>query len=213
VQDVGGSGTVAVNQFSETASQNLVLFVFTTALISASFVVAARRHGVLHRSLSTRSSPAQILIGLCVAILLVTFVQSTIIVVLGAAVFRVDWGSPWPAFVLIVVTNLAAAAGGVFVGAVGRNPDRTAAMAPILGIGLAVVGGCVIPLELFPDALRSVAHVVPQFWAVSGWSSLIFDGGDLRTIAGDVVVLVAFGAALLAAALAVFGRQLRRSAI
>jgi ABC-2 type transport system permease protein len=213
VVTVGGADGVPLSRFSQTAAQNLVLFVFMTAMISASFVVTARRHGVLRRSLSTSASPAQVLVGLCLAILAVTFVQSTVIVLIGSVVFRVDWGPPVVAAVLILITNLAAAALGVLLGAVGRNPDRTAAMAPILAIALAVVGGCIIPLELFPDSLRTVAHVVPQYWAVSGWQSLIFDGAGLSAITMNLSVLLAFAAGSLAIALGVFGRQLRRSSV
>jgi ABC-2 type transport system permease protein len=207
VRDVGSTATT-INRFSLTASQNLVLFVFTTALISATFVVAARRHGVLRRSLSTRASPAQVMTGLCLAILIVTFAQSVIIVGLGSIVFGIDWGDPLAATLLIVTTDIAAAAAGIFLGVVGRNPDRTASMAPIIGVGLAVIGGCVIPLELFPGSLLGVAHAVPQFWAVSGWQSLIFDGSGVGGVVGDLAVLASMAVTLFVVAILVFRRQL-----
>jgi ABC-2 type transport system permease protein len=144
-----------------------------------------------------------------VAILAVTFVQSITILVIGAAVFNVDWGNPAAAGALVVATNLAAAAAGVCIGAFGRNPDRTAALAPILGIALAIIGGCILPLELFPASLRAVAHGVPQYWAVSAWQQLIFDGAHTANIAASLAVLLTSAAALFALAIASFTRELR----
>lgn len=209
VEDVGATGAVPFNRFALTASQNLVLFVFVTAMVGAALVVSARRHGVLRRSLSTRSSPTQVLAGLCLAILVVTVLQSLVILALGSLVFNVNWGDPVAAMALVLVTDLTAAAAGICVGALGLNPDRTASMAPLLAIALAVVGGCVLPLELFPDSLLTLAHAVPHFWAVQAWQRLLFDGASLSDIAPNLAVLGGLAVVLFGIAVVAFGREWR----
>jgi ABC-2 type transport system permease protein len=126
-------------------------------------------------------------------------------------VFRIEWGDPLAAAALVLCADAAAASAGVLLGAVGRNPDRTTAMAPIVAVGLAVVGGCVIPLELFPASLVTVAHGVPHFWAVRGWEALLFDGARIGDIAIDLLVLAAVAVGLMATAMVLFRRQLGRT--
>jgi ABC-2 type transport system permease protein len=82
------------------------------------------------------------------------------------------------------------------------------AIAPVVGIVLGALGGCMIPLEFFPPSMRAVAHVVPQFWAVTAWQRLVFDGAGIAGIAGPVGVLAAFAVVFLALAAIVLQRDL-----
>lgn len=200
--------TTTPGRFSQTVTQNLVLFIFTNALAGSAFLVAVRRNGMLQRSLSTAASHGEILTGLWLSILTVAVVQSAVIVVMGSLVFRVSWGDPASAVALVAVSDLAAAAGGLFVGTLAHDADRAGALAPIVGIVAGVLGGCIVPLEIFPPALVAAAHAVPQYWAVEGWTRLIFDGGGLGDVAPNLVVLAGFAAALVAGSVVLLRREL-----
>ena len=49
-----------------------------------------------------------------------------------------------------------------------------------------------VPLEVFPPVMRTIAHVTPHFWAVDSWQRLIFDGDGLGAILPALGVLVGF---------------------
>lgn len=198
-----------LSRFSFTAPQNLVLFVFLNGLTAAIMLVDARRSGVLRRMLSTPASPGLVVLGLALGWLALAIAQSLLLVAIGALAFGVSWGSAPAAAALIVVFALVGAGGGMLVGAIGRDSDRVGATAPIIGIVLAALGGCMVPLEVFPDAMRAVAHAVPHSWAVTAWEELIFDGGGIGDIAPNLAVLLGFAAAMLAAGAAVLRRELR----
>jgi ABC-2 type transport system permease protein len=66
------------------------------------------------------------------------------------------------------------------------------------GLGLAALGGCMVPLEIFPDTMVKIAHITPHAWGLDGFAELIRRGGDLGSIAGEVAVLTGFAAVLLA---------------
>lgn len=210
VQDVGSGRVETLSRFSLVAPQNLVLFVFINSMATAALIVQARRSGILRRALATRTGIGTILLGLGAGWLAFALVQSGLILALGALAFGVDWGDPLAAALLVVVFALVGCGAGLLVGAIGRDEDRVGAITPIVGIVLGALGGCMVPLEVFPPAMRAVAHATPQYWAISAWQSLVFDGESVRAIAGSLAVLAGLAVVLVSAATAILRRDLTR---
>ena len=106
---------------------------------------------------------------------------------------------------------LVGAGAGLLVGAVGDNEDRVSSVAPPVGIVLGALGGCMVPFEVFPPTMQTIAAAVPHTWAVNGWRNVVFDGGGIVDIAGSIAVLAAWSLALLVAATVVLRRRLTRA--
>lgn len=187
-------------RFSLVVPQELVLFVFINAMAAAALIVSARRNGVLRRSFATPTRTSVVLAGLGLGWLSLSLVQSGLIVGVGALLFDVDWGDPLGAALLVVAFALVGCGAGLLVGAIGKNEDRVSSITPILGLVLAALGGCMVPLEIFPPAMRTIAHVTPHYWAVEAWQRLVFDGVGVGGIAGSLGVLLAFAVVLVAIA-------------
>jgi ABC-2 type transport system permease protein len=60
-----------------------------------------------------------------------------------------------------------------------------------------MLGGCMWPLEIVPDAMRTAGHFVPHAWAIDAWTTVLSRGGDLFDIGRQVLVLLAFALGLL----------------
>ena len=208
VRNVGDTHAADVSRFSQTAPQNLVLFVFITSLASGSLIVQARRQGVLRRAVATRTGVGTILFGLGLGWFAIALVQSVIILAVGAIFFGVDWGAPLPAALLVIDFAMVGCGAGLLLGALGRDEDKVSSIAPVLGIVLGALGGCMIPLEVFPPAMLAAAHAVPQYWAIRSWRELIFDGAGTAAIAPALGVLALYAAALGAAAAVLLRRSL-----
>jgi ABC-2 type transport system permease protein len=56
------------------------------------------------------------------------------------------------------------------------------------------------PFEVFPDWLRSAAHITPHAWAIDAFSEVIQRGGGIGQIGLELTVLVLAGCLLLVAA-------------
>jgi ABC-2 type transport system permease protein len=207
-RDVGSGRAATLSRFSLTAPQNLVLFVFISAAASSAAIVRMRRGGLLRRVLASPVSAAMLTGGIAAGWFAIATCQSLIIIVVGTLLFGVDWGDPLAATVLVTVYALVGSGVGLLTGAAARDADRVGAIAPVVGIVLGALGGCMIPLEFFPPSMRAVAHVVPQFWAVTAWQRLVFDGAGVAGIAGPVGVLAAFAVVFLALAAIVLQRDL-----
>ena len=202
VVDVGAPSRSELSQFSLTAPQNLVLFVFINSLAGAASLVSMRRRGVLRRVLSGPTSTSQVITGLAAAWFALALFQSAIVLAVGRVAFGVDWGDPVAATALTVAFALVGAGAGLLVGAVFDDPDRVSAAGPPIGVLLGALGGCMVPLEVFPAAMETVARATPHYWAMSAWQQLIFDGGGVGAIVGHLAVLLAVAAALLVLAAA-----------
>ncbi|MGH1555849.1 hypothetical protein ACRAWF_40520 [Streptomyces sp. L7] len=63
-----------------------------------------------------------------------------------------------------------------------------------------MLGGCMWPLALVPDWLRTAGHALSHAWAVDAWTTLLSKNGDVTAILGDLAVLALFAAALIGTA-------------
>ncbi len=189
-----------LSRFALTAAQNLVLFTFINSLTAAGLIVIVRRDRVLQRALSAPVSVSTVVAGLTGGWFVLALTQSLLIVVIGAVFFGVGWGDPVAASILIVLFALVGCGAGVAVGAIARDADRVGAVTPVVGIILGALGGCLMPLEIFPDAMLAVARFTPHYWAMTAWQNLVFDRGGVADIAGSLAVLAVFAGALIALA-------------
>lgn len=205
---VGGGEARDLSRFSLVAPQNLVLFVFITSLSGGAYLVTVRRAGVLRRVASTPTGTGTLLWGVAVGWFSIALAESALILTIGALAFGVDWGDPFAAVVLVAVFAAVSASAGLLIGALGQDEDKVGSLAPIIGIVLGALGGCMVPIEVFPAPMLAIAHAIPQFWAVQAWQKLIFDGAGLGAIAGPILVLLAFAVALLGTATVALRRQL-----
>ena len=183
--------------YSYSTPTMLVLFVFINALAGGAAIVQTRRTGVYARALAAPVAARTLVFGETVAYLLLAVLQSLLIVGIGALAFDVAWGDPIAAGVLIAVWALVGTGAGVLAGALFRTPEQVHAVGPALGIGLGMLGGCMWPLALVPEWLRTMGHAVPHAWAVDAWTTLLSRQGDLAAILRDLTVLAAFATALL----------------
>lgn len=197
LESVGDGIAREPGRFALVAPQELVLFVFINAMAAAALIVSARRNGVLRRSFAAPAPAWVVLAGLGLGWLALSLVQSGLILAIGALLFDVDWGDPLAAALLVLAFALVGCGAGLLVGAIGRNEDRVSSITPILGIVLAALGGCMVPLEIFPPVMRAIAHVTPHYWAVDAWQRLVFDGAGVGGIAVSLGVLLAFAAVFL----------------
>jgi ABC-2 type transport system permease protein len=210
VSDVGDAQRSELSAFSLTAPQNLVLFVFINSLAGGAALVRMRRTGVLRRLLAGPTGSGSIIVGLGAAWFVLALFQSVVVLAVGGLVFGVDWGDPVAATALTLIFALVGAGAGLLIGALFDDPDRVSAVGPPIGIVLGALGGCMVPLEVFPPAMASAARVVPQYWAMTAWQQLVFDGDGLGAIAVPLLVLAGFATAFFGLATVRLQRTLVR---
>lgn len=207
-QPVDDGEDVSLGSFAYTAPSNLVLFTFINTLVAGSLLAVERKQGITRRMLATPHGTGTILAGVGASVLAFSLVQSGIILAVGAFVFGVGWGDPVGVALVTLVFAVVAAAVGLLLGSIVRDPDQAQAAGVPIAIALGMLGGCMWPLEVVPPAMRAVGHLTPQAWAMDAWIALVFEGQGVGDIAVELAVLAGF-----AVVLGLLARRVLRTAL
>jgi ABC-2 type transport system permease protein len=194
----GGSDTSA-GRFDLGAATQLVLFTFVNSLAGAVALVQTRKLGVSQRMLSTPMRAGTLVMGEAAGRFSLAMVQGVFIILAAAFIFGVKWGDPLGAAALITSFALVSTGAALLFGAILSNEQQAGALTPV-GLALAALGGCMVPLEVFSPTMQTIAYVTPHAWAVEGFTELIRRDAGLIDVLPQVGVLLLFAAALLALA-------------
>jgi ABC-2 type transport system permease protein len=187
----------SLGRFDLGAAQQLVLFTFLTALAGSAALILSRRLGVSRRMLSTPTSTGTIVVGEGTGRWAVAMVQGLYIVVVTYLLFQVDWGDPWGALLILVTFSAVGAGAGMLLGSLFSNDQQAGGISVVLSLGLAALGGCMLPIELFSPAMTRVAHLTPHAWALDGFAELVRREGTVADILPELSVLTVYAAVLL----------------
>lgn len=186
-----------LGRFDLGASSQLVLFVFLTALAGSASLILTRQLGISRRMLSTPTSTGVIVSGEGAGRWAVAMVQGLYIVAATLLLFRVNWGDPLGAALILVTFSAVGAGAGVLMGAVFKNDQQAGGIGVVLSLGLAALGGCMFPIELFSPTMQQVAHLTPHAWALDGFAELVRREGTVLDILPELGVLTAYAVVLL----------------
>jgi ABC-2 type transport system permease protein len=190
-----GPGTE--DPFGPGAATQLILFTFVNSLAGSAGLVQTRQYGVLKRMLSTPVSSGSILAGETLGRFLIAALQGVFIIVAAALLFGVNWGDPLGAATVLGLFALVSTGAAMMFGSILANEQQAGALVPF-GLALAALGGCMVPLEVFPDTMRTLAHVTPHAWANEAFEELTQNGAGIAEVLPQLGVLAAFAAVFLA---------------
>ena len=190
------------------AQSQLVLFMFLTSLTGAVELVVTRQLGIARRMFATPTGPWTIIGGESLARIAFAVAQGLLIVGASAVLFGVRWGDPVAVGVILVVYAIVAGGASMIVGSFAATPSQAGALGPALGMVLALLGGAMVPLEVFPPVMQSIAWVTPHAWALDAMGTVVNAGAGLGAVLGQLAVLLGFAALFFAVAVARFRRVL-----
>jgi ABC-2 type transport system permease protein len=186
-----------LGQFDEGAWTELLLFLFLIALTGAVALIETRRLGLSRRMLATPTSPATIIAGETLGRVLISCIQALVIILGSALLFGVNWGQPAGVAAVVILFALVGSGAGIFLGTLFRNEQQAVGISLLLGLGLAALGGCMVPLEVFSPTMRQVAHITPQAWGNDAFAKLVGHGASVTGILPQLGILAAYAAVLL----------------
>lgn len=187
-----------LGQFDQGATAETLLFVFLASLAGSATLIQSRRLGVLRRTLAAPVSAGQALAGQAAGRFVIAGFQGAYIVVATIVLFGVSWGRLWLVLVVLAAFSMVAAGAAMLIGSLLDNDGAASSAGVGLGLVLAALGGCMLPLELFPDTLQTVAHVTPHAWAYEALAEVQRHEAGIGDIVAQLGVLAAMAVALLA---------------
>ena len=109
--------------------------------------------------------------------------------------------------ILLVSAALAAAAIGTTMGTLLRSEAQANNLSILMGMVMALLGGCWYPLELFPAAAQSIVKVLPTTWAMLGMTDLLLRGENWQGILPEAGVLLVYAAVFFTIGIVRFRKQ------
>ena len=193
------------------AAQELVLFVFLTSLSASAMLIETRRLGVSQRMLASPTPARSILGGEALGRYLIALLQGVLIVVGSVVFFGVDWGNVVTTSVIVAVFAACATGAAMLMGSVLQNSQQAGALGVFLGLVLAALGGAMVPLEVFPPTMATIARLTPHAWAIEALNQVRATSTSPAGVARELGILAAYASVLLTVATIMFRRTLTRA--
>ncbi|MCG2785445.1 MAG: ABC transporter permease [Anaerolineae bacterium] len=180
---------------ANSSAGQLITWVFIPLFGISAMFAYERQQGTLRRLLTTPTRKATFLLGTITGQVAFAILQMLLLVIFGNLVMGLQWGRDPAALALILVTSaLAGAALGTTMGTFIKSEGQANGLSIMFGMVMALLGGCWYPLELFPEAARTIVHILPTTWAMQGLLDLVLRGGGLVDVLPEAGVLLGFAA-------------------
>ncbi len=196
------------NGFAVGAESQVILFMFLTSMTGAAVLITTRQLGITRREFSTPTSVRTIIAGETIGRFVFALFQGGFIVVASTLLFGVDWIDPFATGAILIAFALVASGAAMLLATLVANENQLNAAGPALGMIFGLMGGTMVPMEVFPDAIRTLSHATPHAWAMEAFHRLLLEGGGLADVLLQVGVLLGFAAVLLTLAILRFRRAI-----
>ncbi len=203
-----GEVTENPNGYAVGAESQVILFMFLTSMTGAVALVTTRLLGISRREYSTPTSAGTIVLGETLGRFAFAIFQGLFIVVASWFLFGVDWLDPLATGAIILLFGLAASGAAMLLATFVSNEHQLSALGPAIGMTLALLGGAMVPIEVFPPVMRTLSMATPHAWAIDAFHKLLLDGGGVVAVLPQLGALLAFGVGLLVLASFRFRRQI-----
>ena len=191
--DDSGDDEILYDPKANTSAGQMITWVFIPLIGLSGTFAYERQKGTLRRLMTTPTTRSIFLFGTILAQVLTALVQMALLIGFGAFVMKVNWGqSPSALIIMLVASALAASALGTMLGTLVKTESQAMGLSIMLGMVMALLGGCWYPLELFPEVVRNIVKVLPTTWSMQGLLDILLRGGGVIAILPEAGVLLAF---------------------
>jgi ABC-2 type transport system permease protein len=170
------------------------MYVMFAVFPAVTAILLERKQWTLQRLTTMPVSRAQILGGKLLARFIVGMIQYVIVFAFGA-VLGVQYGNDLLALILIMISFvLCITALTLALTTLIKNIQQANGITLFLTLTLAPLGGAWWSLEIVPAFMKTLGHISPVAWAMDGYTSLLFFGGNLSTVLPSIGVLLGLAA-------------------
>lgn len=166
-----------LSAFQYYAAAMAVMFMMMSGNVGLESIAVEKRNLTWDRLMSSPTSPASLIGGKFLAVLLVNSLQFIVLMLGTSLLYKVSWGDN--VFMVIVAgVCYGVAVSGLSLLVAATIPSSNVGLA-VWGIGVqicAALGGSMVPLMILPKAIQSFARITPNFWGLRMFTALM--GGE-----------------------------------
>lgn len=178
---------------AQASAGQMVTWVFIPLLGISALFTFERLSGTLRRLMVTPTRKSTYLFGTLSAQLIMGLIQIGLLVGFGVLVLGVDYGSsPLGLLLLMSAFALSGVALGTLMGTFTRTDSQANNLSIMLGMSMALLGGCWWPMELFPETVQTAVKVLPTTWVMQGLTDLLMRNQGIEGVLLESGVLIVF---------------------
>jgi ABC-2 type transport system permease protein len=177
-------------------------------LVTSIATLRERRSGTLERLLTLPLGKADLLGGYAVAFGALAAVQAAIATAFSVYVLGLDVaGDTWLLLLVAVVDAVLGTALGLFLSAFAATEFQAVQFLPAFVLPQFLLCGLLVPRDQLPDVLYAISAVLPLSYAVDAMRTITTDASGGADVARDLLIVLAFAVAALAAGSATLRRR------
>lgn len=181
------------NPYNQASPGILVQFAIFGLVTSAQILVQERKSRTLQRLITTAMRPREIVAGHMLAMFMIVFLQTLMLVLFGQWVLHVNYLREPLAVLLIVVTlGLWVASMGLLIGVVAKAEDQVILFSMVAMFLFSALGGTWFPLEASGGAFAALGRLMPSAWAMTGIQNILIRGLGLGSVVLPAAILLAY---------------------
>ena len=186
-----------------------VILTMTMVLFTGVAVVRERERGNMELLIATPVSSTELMVGKVLPYILIGLVQTTVIIGLGAWLFKVPIpGSPvdiYAAAMLLIVANLSM---GLLISTRASSQFQAMQMTFFVFLPSILLSGFMFPFAGMPRVAQWIAEVLPLTHFLRLIRGIMLRGAGLSGMWPDVLALLAFVLVMMATAVLIFRKRL-----
>lgn len=192
--ELAGELRVIPAGFNHMIPASAVMFIlFTVLMYGGVIILQERKFGQLERIYLSPATFSSIIAGKWISRLLLGMLQITVLFFVGKILFKTYLGNSIPSLLLVALFFCGTIGGlSILLGSIIRKEEVLIIFNIIFANLMAGLGGCWMPMELFPAGMRKVSFIFPTGWAMDAFHKLIFFGYDMRSILPNIAALFLF---------------------
>ncbi len=178
-----------------------VMFLLFTASGAAGALLDEAESGTLDRVLASRVTMTSLLLGKLAYNSVLAFAQLLIMFLWGWAVFKLDFWSHIPGFIVMgVFTSVAVASFGLLLASICQTRAQLGALSTLIILIMSSIGGSMFPRFLMPEAMQKAGLLTINAWAIDGFTKVFWRDLPVSDLWPQVLVLLGIGVVLFAIA-------------
>ena len=178
-----------------------VMFLLFTASGAAGALLDEAESGTLDRVLSSRVTMTSLMLGKLAYNALLAFTQLVVMFLWGWAVFKLDFWSHIPGFIVMgVSTAVAVAAFGMLLASICKTRAQLGALSTLIILVMSSIGGSMFPRFLMPESMQKAGLLTINAWAIDGFTKVFWRDEPVSHLWPQVLVLVCIAMVLFAIA-------------
>ncbi|MBI5381631.1 MAG: ABC transporter permease [Opitutae bacterium] len=179
-----------------------IMFLLMAVSGSASTLFEEKSTGIFHRLLSSPVRPGHILWARFLFGILLGLVQTSVLFLAGHLFFGLEIFRHAVALLAVSLSAAAACSSfGMLIAAIAPSAAAANGLSTLVVISMSAIGGAWFPVSFMPEYIQSISRCTIVYWAVEGFTDVLWAGQSLFEVMPRIGMLLAITAGVMAVAL------------